>query len=640
MQKLIIIAVLLLSAVGFGADIYVNGDSGTDDTVANGYGYPTGTSNGPMATIVYALTQAADGDTIKLEDATYDDSTQGAGWKINPIDDEDYTIEPVSGTETLTLTTSAHGIYISNNNTLTIKNCTIVLPSDNDAGRMFYRLANKTGTIVLDTCTYTNTGDGQRYTVEFAAGTQGGGITLIDSTVTFFSLRATIRTGSIDLFKMDGSTFIADNAGVYGEGGQFFDLTGNVGEIQIINGSTIDNDINAAADTGRLVDFQTSSFSLGLLKVWDSKVSMHDECIQIYQSNVRKIDLYNADFDSEMGNTVWIGHVDLDGSGESIDVRIWNSTIDTPAGGALTIRSGADGADIGYNTISGTDHSFSIKANNCNIHNNTVSGPLSCAVFGNGNNIHNNIFASSGTALLLGGPNGSDYNGWMNATGNKVVQNIITTTSGSHYCINDYEGGVGDQSSPRGLTLTLDETETATAIAAAVVTGTGSAWTTDGVKLVHAGDIFRITAGTGPVAGDYIIKSVDSATQLTLYESPGNYAGAGVGDLAYTIIRNDFMRDFVDKNIYWNSGDTAKVYSIGLTPTTGGTLAGLQAAWIGTKATTQNSGVWNDTYGTVNDQNSKVQNPGSGTSFVFGGIVYGLENTSSGKSNASRAGHR
>lgn len=82
--------------------------------------------------------------------------------------------------------------------------------------------------------------------------------------------------------------------------------------------------------------------------------------------------------------------------------------------------------------------------------------------------------------------------------------------------------------------VTLNETETATTIATTTMTGVGSAWLTAGTTLVRAGDILRITAGTGVTAGDYFVDSVTSDLVIVLASSPGTYA-PGSADLAYTI---------------------------------------------------------------------------------------------------------
>ena len=64
--------------------------------------------------------------------------------------------------------------------------------------------------------------------------------------------------------------------------------------------------------------------------------------------------------------------------------------------------------------------------------------------------------------------------------------------------------------------VTLNETEDATTIATTTMTGVGSAWNTAGATLVRAGDILRITAGTGVTAGDYFVASVTKKTGIGL----------------------------------------------------------------------------------------------------------------------------
>ena len=84
--------------------------------------------------------------------------------------------------------------------------------------------------------------------------------------------------------------------------------------------------------------------------------------------------------------------------------------------------------------------------------------------------------------------------------------------------------------------VTLSETEAATTIATTTMTGVSSDWNTVGATLVKAGDIVRITAGTGVAAGDYRVASITSDTVIVLATSPGTYNPTDA-DLAYTIER-------------------------------------------------------------------------------------------------------
>jgi len=86
--------------------------------------------------------------------------------------------------------------------------------------------------------------------------------------------------------------------------------------------------------------------------------------------------------------------------------------------------------------------------------------------------------------------------------------------------------------------VTPAEDVTDTTIVTTTMTGDAAAkWNTAGANLVKAGDVVRISAGTGPDAGDYRVASVTSDTVLVLATAPGNYNPLTHDDLAYTIER-------------------------------------------------------------------------------------------------------
>ena len=76
-------------------------------------------------------------------------------------------------------------------------------------------------------------------------------------------------------------------------------------------------------------------------------------------------------------------------------------------------------------------------------------------------------------------------------------------------------------------------TKTSAVISGKTVTQTGGDLINDGVL---AGDVFYISAGTGPKTGGYTIASVTSAEVLVLENAPGDYAAASA-DLVYVVIK-------------------------------------------------------------------------------------------------------
>ncbi len=105
---LVVLAVVVLQVdFAIGANIYVNGDTGSDIT---GDGSPTEVGNGPYKTIDYAYNQINDGDTIFLEQANYDPNTQGNPWYIH-IDRNNIgcTIKAVADADVILFTNMDHG---------------------------------------------------------------------------------------------------------------------------------------------------------------------------------------------------------------------------------------------------------------------------------------------------------------------------------------------------------------------------------------------------------------------------------------------------------------------------------------------------------------------------------------------------
>ncbi len=66
MAVLLVIAGLVVPGVVFGATWYVGVDNALDDVATHG-----GDAATPFATLTYAESQAADGDTVEIADGTY-----------------------------------------------------------------------------------------------------------------------------------------------------------------------------------------------------------------------------------------------------------------------------------------------------------------------------------------------------------------------------------------------------------------------------------------------------------------------------------------------------------------------------------------------------------------------------------------
>jgi hypothetical protein len=115
---------MVCSAILAGNVIYVNGDSG-EDVFADGLPTSAGI---PYKTIDAAYRAASDGDTIRLEEAVYDDATQGWGWSIvldrNP--DIGVTIESDSTPVILNFSDSIGIQFLTSGNTVSLRNLVIL----------------------------------------------------------------------------------------------------------------------------------------------------------------------------------------------------------------------------------------------------------------------------------------------------------------------------------------------------------------------------------------------------------------------------------------------------------------------------------------------------------------------------------
>jgi len=162
------------------ATLYV-ASTGTDNTVANGYGYPTGTNNGPMATVDYAYNQASSGDTIELED----NITITGQWEVDRAGVN--IIVKGGGTSRKTFTTTAANVNTqfieikdgATNSNLTLQNLNLVGAG---IGTLVFSHANCTGNITIDNCQVGASASGGSYdSALFIDGC--GDLTITDSTI-------------------------------------------------------------------------------------------------------------------------------------------------------------------------------------------------------------------------------------------------------------------------------------------------------------------------------------------------------------------------------------------------------------------------------------------------------------------------
>ncbi len=102
----------------------------------------------------------------------------------------------------------------------------------------------------------------------------------------------------------------------------------------------------------------------------------------------------------------------------------------------------------------------------------------------------------------------------------------VSVTAGSN---SDSDGHIQCQFKER----TVSGTHANAVISGKTLTLSGETFETN---TVYAGDVLYISAGTGPKTGGYQIASVDSETQITFVNAPGDYAGVSVGDLVFVII--------------------------------------------------------------------------------------------------------
>jgi hypothetical protein len=85
----------------------------------------------------------------------------------------------------------------------------------------------------------------------------------------------------------------------------------------------------------------------------------------------------------------------------------------------------------------------------------------------------------------------------------------VRDNTNSHYIYSEFKDVVS-----------LAETPTATTwnVAGTIMTNGSATWDTGGVTLVEVGDIVEVISGTQAEAGEYVVQSVDSNTQITLEE--------------------------------------------------------------------------------------------------------------------------
>jgi hypothetical protein len=149
-MKKILVLLMVLCSVGFGANFYVDPTNGVDAT-------GDGTVSSPEKTIAAAIADAASGDNIYLLAGTYDDTTQGAGWFITAPATKSLTFMPDPATNpTITLTpTTATGLvkHLADRTgyTLTFSNLTLT------AGSAYVHTfggAGIGGNVVFNTCSF------------------------------------------------------------------------------------------------------------------------------------------------------------------------------------------------------------------------------------------------------------------------------------------------------------------------------------------------------------------------------------------------------------------------------------------------------------------------------------------------------
>jgi hypothetical protein len=428
-----LIVFLLMCKLCFAADIYVNGDSGTDDTVANGYGYPTGTENGPMLTIDYAYTQASNGDTIKVEDATYDAATQGAGWQID-IDRAGIgvTIEPAVSTDTITLDIAHpdNGVLVTATQTVAINNLTITTST---ASALFTQTAASTLTVTDCILSTTAANDAIYNTSSAYAGTttfEGCTITCADAQFTPFLIRkSTLFTINNCTVTMNGTPsiglcYVLDSVNNVVITNCTIDTSGSTSLTTILDVATngvltsldlSDNTITLGDHDVVSITTQPAPTSAGSIVISRNTITDGQSIFLTEDEAVTSILVSDNTQSSQYGgNGVEIGknaQNDAEYAGTSntySDVRVINNTLaktGAAAGHNMMIGSNTSGAIISGNYCSQTqtdDFGIVIKGSGALITNNIVTGRIclyllaakSCEVY------NNTLYATTASAIL------------------------------------------------------------------------------------------------------------------------------------------------------------------------------------------------------------------------------------------------
>jgi hypothetical protein len=608
-----------------GADVYINGDTGNDGGA--------GTSGDPYKKISVGLTNVGDGDIVWLQDADYTDITQngGAPWGITMSLAKDATIQAVNAKNITLALTSGFGVSLNTDNALVIKDCNITFPNSVNTDRFYRRSGTTIGDMTFSNCDIVQSNSSIDYFAEIDGSSRtksGGNLTFTDCDITYDAGLSFLRVeNGIDMFKLSNT----DVRRTQDQTGNFpfiwLDNDG-ISDLQIID-STIDTDISTKNDF--LFSLSSGDKYITNLVISGSSVSTHVATLNIEDDALIDAVFKNSTFTSEVGNPtaekgdvfniekansiairdcvlsvttadkptlqIGLGALEPD-STSNINVVIDGCEIISPSDRSVQILNGCAGTQILNSKLTGGNHTVALLSNNCTVKNCIVSGVGSLGIgnFADGSKIINNtIVAVGGSGIVDGPPSGTGYDSWSYNKNATIYNNIIVCDSATEYALTDYEARKGNENQPRGWTINQSETPSTTAITGTAVVGTGSTWTTLDNTLVHENDIMRITAGTGVIHGDYVIGAVNSDTSLTLLGNPGTYNPASA-DLAYTIIRNDTMRDYIDYNCYWQEDGSGHIMS--LDGNDYDTLANIQTKWL----------TWNNNY-PLNDANSLIEDP-------------------------------